>query len=259
MNEKMIMNYKINYFLSNILLLEMIIKNLYNTLNKTKFKNNYHIKNSSYIFILFKFIFYYLYYCVLYYNFIKSKGENYKNNLINYPDNYIKITDYIGKNILKLIGGNGCYCENEIIIDKEYSEIKFNLLFSGLEIKIDLFKLFNSIDNKICNSDQNLNCKIKNKNIELELNNNMFKSKFNLMDDQLNSKFLSQIKTFGTLERKYHTSTRAKNKEIEIKESDFQDKEKKFNNSIFNILEKIKYLTSTPYNSREVQQLIEDH
>jgi hypothetical protein len=44
-----------------------------------------------------------------------------------------------------------------------------------------------------------------------------------------------------------------------IYKDDKQDKEKKYNNSLFNILEKIKHLTSIPYNSKEVQQILEDY
>ena len=44
-----------------------------------------------------------------------------------------------------------------------------------------------------------------------------------------------------------------------MKESDFVSKEKKNSDSFLNILEKIKYLTSSPYDPKEVQQLIEDH
>lgn len=272
--EKMVTNYQINYFLSNILLLEMLIKNLYNILNKIEIKYNYHVKNSSFIYIFFKIIFYYLYYSVSYYKYIKSKGENYKINLINYPDNYLDITHYIGENILKTINGNGCYCENEIKIDNDHSVIKFNLLFSNLEINLNLLKIFNSIENKICNSDQSLQCKVSNKNKdkELEIKKEIEKPKkemdLNKFPEEIRNKIILNRNLTGattslSLEkknvRKYHTSTRTNNKIIKMKESDFLDKEKKYNDSLFNILEKIKHLTSTPYEPKDVQQCIEDH
>lgn len=268
--QKMVINYQINYFLSNILLLELLIKNLYTILNKVDIKHNYQLKNSSFIYILFKIIFYYLYYCVSFNKYIQSKGSNYSNNLINYPDNYIKITQYIGENILKILNGNGCYCENEIIIDKEHSTIKFNLLFSDLEINLNLLKIFNSIENKICNSDQNLSCKVfKKSKIEKENditdNSSKFKTEVDIdkFPEDIRNKLLLHQKIYGKGVRKYHTSTRtnvnySSKQIIEMKETDFKDK-KNYSESLFNILEKIKHLTSTPYDPKEVQQLIENH
>jgi len=70
------------------------------------------------------------------------------------------------------------------------------------------------------------------------------------------------MRKFHTLTRKLHTSTKINNKIIEMKGTDFKDKDSlntKYSESLFNILEKIKDLTSTPYEPKEVQQLIENH
>ena len=159
---KMIINYNLNYFLNFLFLLEMLIINLYKILNKLDIKYNYHLKNSSFVYVYLKVIFYYLFYSKKYFEYVQLQGENYKNNLIDLPDNYGEIAHYIAKDILKIIDGNSCYCEGEFKIENKFSLIRFNLLFSEFEIKLNLLNMFNYLENKTCTLDQNLVCKTKN-------------------------------------------------------------------------------------------------
>jgi len=223
----MVNNYQLNYFWNLLLLLEMLLIHFYNLLNQIDIKNNYQIKNSSFVFVFFKIIFYYLFYSNKYFEYVQSKNKNYLNNLISLPDNYGEIAYYIGKDILNIIEGNSCFCEKNINIENKFYTIKFNLLFSDFEIKINLLDMFNYLENKICTSDQSLRCRVKNKSMVSKLvgeKNNKSKVDFENLPNSLKS-LLSTMNQSKI--RKYHTSSRVNNKIIKMTESDFIIKEKK--------------------------------
>lgn len=252
--KKMIVNYNLNYFWNFLFLLEMLIIKLYKVLNKVDIRYNYQVKNSSFVYVYLKIIFYYLFYSNKYFEYVQQLDENYKNNLIDLPDNYGEIAHYIAKDILKIIEGNSCYCEGEFKIENKFSLIRFNLLFSEFEIKLNLLNMFNSLEKKTCTLDQSLVCKTKNINISNVNTENKRKPKINFdsLPDSIKKLILAN-KNRGNVKRKYHTSTRIKNKIIEMKESDFlnkESKEQKNSESFLNILEKIKYLTSSSYDSK---------
>lgn len=274
--QKIIINYKLNYFWNYLLILEMIIINLNNILNKVNIKHNYHLKNSSFVYILLKSIFFYIRFSKSYYDYVKSLNETYQNNLIEIPDNYLETILFLDENILKMIKGNSCYCKTEVNLNND-ANIKFNLLFSNLEIKLNLKNIFDSLENKTCNLSNSLKCKTENKSI---LNNKKNKNSIDttVLPDSVRNLILSNInkrknenskRKFHTSSRinntrKFHISTRTNNQLeiIKMKESDFINKdnsEKTYSKSLLNILEKIKYLTSKSYEKKDVQQLIEDH
>lgn len=131
--EKMVNNYRLNYFWNYLLILEMIIINFYKILIKNDIKYNYQLKNSSFIFILLKTIWIYISISRQYYEYVVAlKNQNNKYNIyfINTPDIYAEIWHYLDKEILKR-NNNLCYCESEIKIDNKFNTIKFNLLFTG--------------------------------------------------------------------------------------------------------------------------------
>jgi len=261
-------NYQLNYFLNYLLLLEMIIINLSKTLNNNDIKNNYLLKNSSFAYTLIKTIGIYLIFSKKYFDYVESLislDHKYKIYIINLPESYLENANIIWENILKDTN-NLCYCKREINVDSSYKSFKFNLLFSEFEISLDLFLLINKLDTKICNLDQNLKCKL-NKKIDLEGGNKKdnIKTEVTNLKPRIPESVLKMLKENAEKARgirKYHTSTKVNNEIIEMKESDFKSKEnidKKYGDSLFNILKKVKYLTSTPYDPKEVQQLIEDH
>lgn len=263
--QKIIINYKINYFWNYLLILEMIIINLNKILNKVDIKHNYYLKNSSFIYILLKSIFFYISFSKSYYDYIKDLNKTYHNNLIEIPDNYLETLLFIDNNILKLMNENSCYCKTEINLNND-AIIKFNLLLSNLEIKLNLKNIFNSLENKICNLSNSLKCKTENKPVLNNINKNKIDT--SVLPDSVRNLILSNIigRKNEKGKRKFHTSTRINNTIIKMKESDFINKdssEKTYSKSLFNILEKIKYLTtdsnSKLYEKKDVQQLIEDH
>lgn len=151
-----------------------------------------------------------------------------------------------------------CYCKDNINFDIKI--LKFRLIFTDLEIELDLRQLNNKNIERKCSQLQKEKCKdiiIKSqKSIETKKSN--IKIPQNLLDILRRNHELEHGK------RKYHTSTKNNqelDKNLALLPQGLETKStNSYNQLLFNILEKVKLLTvNNNYDSKLVQQEIENN
>ena len=89
--------------------------------------------------------------------------------------------------------------------------------------------MLNKLDTKICNLDQNLKCKLNKKtNLDGGDKKDNIKTELTNLKTRIPESVLKMLKENAEKSRgirKYHTSTKVNNEIIEMKESDFKNKE----------------------------------